>query len=66
MEKEPVRYVLKGRIAEDQRKYVEGVREFLNNGLKGKGKIVGGPRDDLSAEQRAEYDRMMKKRFPFC
>lgn len=41
--KEPVVYVLKKTIDEDQKEYIEGVREWLRDGLKGKGKIVGGP-----------------------
>jgi len=37
------RYTLKTVIAEDQRKYIEEVREWLHDSLRGKGKIVGGP-----------------------
>ena len=36
-------YTLKAIIADDQREYVEGVREWLHDSLSGKGKIVGGP-----------------------
>ena len=36
-------YTLKAIIADDQREYVEGVREWLHDSLRGKGKIVGGP-----------------------
>jgi len=37
------RYILNVEIAEDQRKYIEGVREWLRDSLKNKGKVVGGP-----------------------
>jgi len=37
------RYILKTGIAEDQRKYIEGIREWLHDSLKNKGKVVGGP-----------------------
>lgn len=37
------RYTLKAVIAEDQRKYIEGVRQWLNDSLRNKGKVVGGP-----------------------
>ena len=37
------RYVLKAVIDEDQRQYIEGVREWLRDSLENKGKIVGGP-----------------------
>jgi len=37
------RYTVKSVIAEDQRKYIEEVREWLHDSLRGKGKIVGGP-----------------------
>ena len=37
------RYTLRAVITEDQRKYIEGVREWLDNPLRNKGKIVGGP-----------------------
>ncbi len=37
------RYILKTMIADDQRKYIEEVREWLHDSLRGKGKIVGGP-----------------------
>ena len=37
------RYTLKAAIPDDQREYVEGVREWLRNSLQNKGKIVGGP-----------------------
>jgi len=37
------RYTLKALIDEDQRQYIEGVREWLDNPLRNKGKIVGGP-----------------------
>jgi hypothetical protein len=37
------RYTLKTVIAKDQRKYIEGVREWLSNSLQNKGKVVGGP-----------------------
>jgi hypothetical protein len=37
------RHILKGAIAEDQRQYVEGVREWLRDSLQNKGKVVGGP-----------------------
>lgn len=36
-------YTLKTMIPDDQREYVEGVREWLRNSLQNKGKIVGGP-----------------------
>jgi hypothetical protein len=36
-------YKIKTVIAEDQRKYIEEVREWLHDSLRGKGKIVGGP-----------------------
>ena len=37
------RHVLQAAIAEDQRQYVEGVREWLRDSLANKGKTVGGP-----------------------
>jgi hypothetical protein len=37
------RYRLKALIDEDQRQYMEGVREWLDNPLRNKGKVVGGP-----------------------
>lgn len=37
------RYTLKALIDEDQREYIEGVREWLDNPLRNKGKVVGGP-----------------------
>ncbi|MHC4172800.1 MAG: hypothetical protein ACYTBX_09310 [Planctomycetota bacterium] len=37
------RYTVKALIDEDQREYIEGVREWLNNPLRNKGKVVGGP-----------------------
>jgi len=37
------RYTLKAMIPQDQREYVEGVREWLRDSLQNKGKIVGGP-----------------------
>jgi len=40
--KKPRTYILKSVIAQDQREYIEAVRKWLHNGLKGKGKIVGG------------------------
>jgi len=54
MKKEPVTYVLKATIAKDQRDYIEQVRLWLHDGLKGKGKIVGGPVNSLGLEQMAE------------
>ena len=36
-------YTLKKMLPDDQREYVEGVREWLRNSLQNKGKIVGGP-----------------------
>jgi len=35
-------YELKTMISDDQREYIEGVREWLHDSLHGKGKIVGG------------------------
>lgn len=37
------RYTLTTMIPEDQREYVEGVREWLRDSLRNKKKIVGGP-----------------------
>lgn len=37
------RNVLQTAIAEDQRRYIEGVREWLRDSLANKGKTVGGP-----------------------
>jgi len=37
------RYILNAVIAEDQREYITGVREWLRNSLRNKGKVVGGP-----------------------
>ena len=37
------RCIIKKLIAEDQREYIEGVREWLHDSLRNKGKIVGGP-----------------------
>jgi adenine-specific DNA methylase len=38
------RHMLQAAIAEDQRQYVEAVREWLRDSLANKGKTVGGPR----------------------
>jgi len=37
------RYTLKALIDQEQRRYIEGVRQWLDNPLRNKGKIVGGP-----------------------
>jgi len=37
------RCVLPAIIDEDQRRYVDGIREWLRDSLEKKGKIVGGP-----------------------